>query len=410
MSEEKSLVQIIDKKKASIEYATYTYDIDWFVQKIKNERINISPEYQRSFEWSIEQQSRFIESLILNMPIPPIYMVENDEGSFDLLDGLQRLSTILYFLNEVPSRMTDLRFKLNVSADEKLNTRESKNYEEEEESILDFSEIEKLRNSSPSFKLKGCDIIEALNGKSFNDLELKIQTRLMNKAINVYVYTNQDFKYHMFNRMNGGGTELSSQQQLNSTLRLIDSRFINFIGDTANSKFFFDFVILYNTPEKSIRNKGMFLEEMLLRFIAMSFESDKYKKDITPFLEKVATQYTTEWKDLSDISYKQKKESLEKILKHTFEKLSGFALGKGTFTLNGKKNFNLVEAVVCHLIQCPEVLENLTKQNYENFLSKVAELDQKESTSPFSGGGKNTIKYFKTRLRIVDEAFKSASD
>ena len=57
----------------------------------------IQPEFQRLFRWSEKQQSLFIESLILDMPIPPIYVDEQQDGSYVLVDGLQRISTYLNF-------------------------------------------------------------------------------------------------------------------------------------------------------------------------------------------------------------------------------------------------------------------------------------------------------------------------
>ncbi len=150
---------------------------------------------------------------------------------------------------------------------------------------------------------------------------------------------------------------------------------------------------------------------MVLRFIAMSFEMNKYVSGIASFLEIVAKNYTTKWKSLSYEEYTTEKKSMETKLKQTFEKLSSFALGKATFTLNDKNTFYFVEAVVCYLIQHPEVLNSLTKVNYDSFLLKATTLDQeKGKESPFSGGGKNTINYFKKRLEIVDQAFVALNE
>ena len=57
----------------------------------------IQPEYQRSYRWNDEQKTRFIESILLGIPIPPIFVAEDKEGKWELVDGLQRISTILSF-------------------------------------------------------------------------------------------------------------------------------------------------------------------------------------------------------------------------------------------------------------------------------------------------------------------------
>ena len=64
--------------------------------------LEIRPEFQRVFVWSKVQQSRFIESLLLELPIPPIYVVEdNSEGHYLLIDGLQRMSSYLHFRGQL---------------------------------------------------------------------------------------------------------------------------------------------------------------------------------------------------------------------------------------------------------------------------------------------------------------------
>jgi uncharacterized protein with ParB-like and HNH nuclease domain len=65
----------------------------------RDKEIVIRPEYQRLFRWSNEQRSRLIESIIMGLPIPPIFLIENDNGVLELIDGLQRTSSVLQFLD-----------------------------------------------------------------------------------------------------------------------------------------------------------------------------------------------------------------------------------------------------------------------------------------------------------------------
>lgn len=58
----------------------------------------VDPEYQRTFRWSTYQQTKFIESVLLGIPIPPIFVAEDSNGIWEIVDGLQRISTILSFL------------------------------------------------------------------------------------------------------------------------------------------------------------------------------------------------------------------------------------------------------------------------------------------------------------------------
>ena len=66
----------------------------------KNKELIISPDFQRLFRWSLEQRTALIESLLLSIPIPPIFVSEDENGVWELVDGLQRVSTFLSFFGE----------------------------------------------------------------------------------------------------------------------------------------------------------------------------------------------------------------------------------------------------------------------------------------------------------------------
>jgi hypothetical protein len=64
----------------------------------KREVLNLRPEYQRRLRWSSVQKSRLIESLLLNIPVPPIFLYENDAARYEVMDGQQRLNAIHEFI------------------------------------------------------------------------------------------------------------------------------------------------------------------------------------------------------------------------------------------------------------------------------------------------------------------------
>jgi Protein of unknown function DUF262 len=69
------------------------------IASMYNEReLDIIPEFQRLFRWTIEKKSAFIESLLIGIPVPPAFAYENGDGTWELIDGLQRISTILEFM------------------------------------------------------------------------------------------------------------------------------------------------------------------------------------------------------------------------------------------------------------------------------------------------------------------------
>jgi uncharacterized protein with ParB-like and HNH nuclease domain len=69
----------------------------------KEKEVVIDPDFQRIFRWDIIQKSRLIESILVGIPLPSIFIQQRDDGVWDIIDGLQRLSTILEFTGELSS-------------------------------------------------------------------------------------------------------------------------------------------------------------------------------------------------------------------------------------------------------------------------------------------------------------------
>src|SRR6266550_5881292 len=99
------LISIVDQKIEKIRSRTLDLSFNELLDMHKSDELIIDPEYQRLFRWSEGNQSRFIESLLLEMPIPPIYVIELSEGIYELIDGLQRISSYLHFRGEHPGRL-----------------------------------------------------------------------------------------------------------------------------------------------------------------------------------------------------------------------------------------------------------------------------------------------------------------
>ncbi len=141
---------------------------------IENGAIEIDPKYQRRERWSSEKQSALIESFILNVPIPPVYLAEDDYGNYSVIDGKQRLTAISLFLNN----------RLTLVALEK------------------FDEIE---------------------GAQFSDLPNSIRNALnirpYVRVVTLLKQSDPDIKYEVFTRLNTGGEPLLPQEIRNVAYR-----------------------------------------------------------------------------------------------------------------------------------------------------------------------------------------------
>jgi hypothetical protein len=93
-----SLQLEIDKARAEIRTDGYSVSLGEWISIYEREELDIHPEFQRFFRWSPKQKSRLIESILLGIPIPQIFVAQRPDGVWDVVDGLQRLSTIFQFV------------------------------------------------------------------------------------------------------------------------------------------------------------------------------------------------------------------------------------------------------------------------------------------------------------------------
>lgn len=158
----------------------------------KRGRININPAYQRNYRWSNEQKTKFIESLILKYPIPPIITIktENDNGlyNYEIIDGVQRLSTIYEFVN--------------------AKSKDGKEIE---------NEFEKLE------LLEGATEFKEINGKNWEAFQEEEFDFIFESSTMLFINLmteDEDVKYEMFERLNTLSTILTPQEIRNSIIAL----------------------------------------------------------------------------------------------------------------------------------------------------------------------------------------------
>ncbi|WP_330995983.1 DUF262 domain-containing protein [Burkholderia stagnalis] len=95
-----SLKKDVDSKRREISSDNLSMSIGEILNLYKDKELDIHPEFQRVFRWGIQQKSRLIESLLLGIPLPSLYVSTNDLGVWEVIDGVQRLSTIFEFMGD----------------------------------------------------------------------------------------------------------------------------------------------------------------------------------------------------------------------------------------------------------------------------------------------------------------------
>lgn len=339
----------------------------------KDGEININPEYQRVFRWTEGARSRFIETLLLELPVPPIYVVEDTDGKYQLIDGLQRISSYLHFRG-----------------------------------MLDASHFDPPVVAGQFLELTDCDIVKELNGLTYNDLGTALQLRAKRAFVRVEVVrkaSDPRFKYHLFKRLNTGGVPLTNQQLRNCTARMLNPDFLDFINLLSQTE---DFrTCVENLTEEQFL--GSFEQELVLRFFALKNRVSKFKHDVADFL----TEYLEEVSDPiapARFDYKQEQAIFEK----TFSLLNACWGGSAFSRIKPKdqnslsKSFMIYhfEAFTLGLQSIIEKLDPANDAHIERLKSSILEIKQDNTFAALTtGGGKNSPGPLRDRINFVSERF-----
>jgi hypothetical protein len=204
-----------------IDVVTRNTAVELLLSRIRTKRVDLHPDFQRQAGiWKPTVKSRLIESLLLRIPLPTFYAAEGDDDVWSMVDGSQRLTAIAQFIEpasigQPPLRLTDLEYL-------------GKEY----------------------------------NGKTFEDLPGRLQTRLRETELIVHLIrrgTPEEVKFNIFARINTGGLPLSRQELRHA---LIPGKGRDILRDWAASDAF------RSATGNSVRSERMVDREMILRFLA----------------------------------------------------------------------------------------------------------------------------------------------
>lgn len=234
----------------------------------------IIPSFQRNYVWDITRASRLIESIILGLPIPQIFLYEKSKNKFLVIDGQQRLMTIYYFITGRFPRK-ERRYELRKIFDEKGKI--SQEIFDDNEYFTDF----KLRLPSkiPDKKNK----FDRLSYEMLYDLKSTFDLRTIRNVIIKQNFPSNDDSsiYEIFNRLNSGGVNLKPQE---IRMSLYDSEFYRMLHQINLDDRWRN---LIGTTEPDLHMKDV---EILLRGFAMLIDGDKYKSSMTKFLNKFSKE------------------------------------------------------------------------------------------------------------------------
>lgn len=264
----------LDKNRRTVSFDNYDITVRQLYLMIFEKQIALQPEYQRHFVWDEVRQSQLIESVFLGIPVPNLFMATNIDATWEVVDGLQRLTTIVNFIGNEETRL-------------------------------------RTNPKSVKLKLSGLEKLSSMNGNYFEDLPISIQQMFFTRPIRVTVLNDKsDFsvRYDLFERLNTGGVTLHPQEIRNC---VYIGEFKNFIVECSQNENFNNSVKM---TESSERNGSR--EELVLKFFAYYEDRKKFEHSVKEFLNDYMEKKTkrfdnrTELKNLFNESFRIINESL----------------------------------------------------------------------------------------------------
>jgi hypothetical protein len=207
----------------------YDYSVDQLVGDVKKGRIRLMEvPYQREYVWDDAKASRLVESLLLNVPIPVCYFAEDADGKWEVIDGLQRVQSIVRFMEG------DLR-------------------------------------------LRGLSVLTEINDSLYGELPTRDQRRFGTRTLRFVVVTDEshpDIKFDVFERLNTGAVKLTPQELRNCIYRGTLNESLHKLATDAD----------FRSAIARQRDNRMRDEELVLRFLALYSDLPGYKPPLSQFL------------------------------------------------------------------------------------------------------------------------------
>lgn len=342
----------IDANRRSVAFDSYDITVKQMYDMILEGMIDIAPEYQRHFKWDAGRQSSLIESLLLGIPIPSLFMATNPDSSWEVIDGVQRLTTILNFIG-------------------------------------DHQLLEKVNIKHTPLKLTNLEKLDSMNGVEYSQLPKSMQFMLQTRPLRVTVLNDRsDFnvRYDLFERLNTGGITLHEQEIRNC---IYIGEFNDLIKELAQDEAFRLMVKMTETAERN----GSY-EELVLRFFAYFEDRDLFVHSVTDFLNKYMEKKTRSLKN---------KSQLKKIFHETFNALKEY-LPDG-IVRGARKNITPIVLYEAIAVGCALAIESGKPLQ----LARAKDLLNDNELKKLTTGATNNKKMVLDRITFAEDSLKNAA-
>lgn len=357
---QKKIIEQLESARQKIKTDAYPMAISEAINLYREGEIKLDPAFQRLFRWGDYQKTKLIESILIGIPVPEIFVAQKTDGTWHVVDGVQRLSTILQLTGDLPDK-------------------------------------EPLRMTT-------CRYIPALEGKTWKDLPLSTQREFKKNKVKIHIILTQnsdEAQYELFQRLNTGGTSLSDQEVRNCLILMISPEFFEKINEI---KTYDNFLSCLNIKEHLIE-KEFHMELILRMFIGYANLVD-YKEHgaesniiLSEFIDKESIKIINN-ADIDDFI---------DVFKRTFDKLKA-CLAEAAFLKYspvdekryGSFNVSVFEMLSIGIASNIDVIEDVGNKQLTN---RIDCLFSEREVIKLLDRGTKAIKRFKGLTRFSREYF-----
>lgn len=322
-TEEMQIEDEVEEDEVPVEYDIAAYPSDFtlsIIHKMWQEGDIEIPPFQRAFVWSIKQSSLLIESFLLGLPVPPVFFYIDEEHKNLVIDGQQRILTAVYYFDGY------------------------------------FGE-ESAHGKRQVFRLTGLDERSAFHNLRFQDLphadQRKLKTAVL-RAINVRQLSPEEDNtsmYHIFERLNTGGTPLKPQEIRNCVFR---GQFVNLLRGLNEDKYW---RLIFGKKTKDKHQRDI---ELILRVFSLS--SNRWASYMKPMKEHL---------NITMRRHQKAKAKEVALFTSRFPRLCQVVkkeLGEKPFHVRGPLNTSVLDSVMSILFDNFDSIPTNLKQRYESLL------------------------------------------
>lgn len=337
-----------------IEYDIATYPSDNTLEVLHkmwgNGKKDITiPDFQRGFVWTIQQSSKLIESFLIGLPVPPVFFYIDKENKNLVVDGQQRILSIMFFFEG-------------------------------------YFGNENAKGKRQIFKLTGLNPKSPFYNKKFSELTETEQRKLNGsvlRAINIRQLSPKEENtsiYHIFERLNTGGTPLTSQEIRNVVFRGTFLNKLKALNEDVNWRL----IIGKKTPDKHQKDV-----ELILRIFGLAHHLNEYEKPMTEFLNKTARRY----KDSEARVINQFATHFSKTCKVIKENIR-----QKPFNVRGPLNTSALDSVFCTILSNLDSIPNNLNDRYVKLVIDESFVDYTSLGTTDAKTVKDRFSYVKRKL------------